>query len=579
MLQSVMNIHLPANDASTPEALRSQAEKLIRDNAVRFLASLHDSIGFNKLYAEGQTHELVETRSLSLGGFYKLLERMREGGGLYRDPVLLSAVLADTGISADSLFQSSRKSSEKVSISALTEQGNSTIGQGNDDSEKQSRRGSLKVRLRSALNIVYLVQALRLKDSFDQAYLLLYINYSRLRPGAYPHFRARPFLRPLDILLSMYRENNSFTSMQQERIGRLITLAYIQNEIAIISRAYHRNTEIQKHRKGYTPNRLLHFEFEGVSEASVYDTFNNISVRFKDNIIKMRSLNPTDQIWYVSEKLLDAAIGILVFLVLGGYWREENYASFLSAYKAFPLTLNNFINYTKIVRIDQLFLAKLTNLFQLLMFRSSSCDSFITSPITDVFVVPYSTKEEHREPKDGLSWQTAFSSLPEAVAYLQDKATLEAPFRIKLASGTYRSMTDDFWLPQYVSLSGGWSQKNNKIIQEMEPLSTLVCGRHNRAVLRGPLDYCIIDNITFSLNGEMASGVDEKNDYQTNVQLNYGTLEKKLFPLLIYTESSRIVVKYCLFIARKVAENPLFDNLGLDKVAYYKCKAIQLNFA
>jgi hypothetical protein len=580
MVHSGMRTSKGNENTPTINATVLQIEKTVRERAERFLAVLHASISIKKLYAEGQTHEIVKARGLSLGAFYKQLERMLEGGGLYRDPVLLSAVLSDTGISVESLFHRSRNTTEQTTSSDLPEQDMSVqnvADQAKGGLQKPLRRTSLKVRLRSALNIVYLIQALRSNDSYEHAYLSLYLNYSRLKPGAYPHFRARSFLQPLDSLLSMYINNPSSTSMQQERIGRLITLAYILREIEALSRAYYRNTLIYKHNIGSTSLMLLRFEFENTSETSFFNALNNVPTRFKNNIGEMRSQSPNDPIWYVSDDLINSAICILVYLVLGGYWHEssnDNLSSIISTYLQIQ---NYFISNRRTIKIDKLFLDKLDELYHLLAFTKSGCDAFITVPITDVFVVPYSYKGEIRDEKDGSSWNKAFSTLSEAIIYLQDRATLEMPFRIKLARGMYRSTTDDFMLPQHVSLSGGWALKNNTIIQEEEPLNTIIFGRHGRAVLRGYLDHCIIENITFILDGEMPSYSYEKYFSRNGALADHDNAREILSPILAFPGSNTIVFKNCIFISQRVPNNPWFDNLELNTIAYYKCKAIEIS--
>ncbi|WP_010260619.1 hypothetical protein [Treponema primitia] len=286
---------------------RIRAEAELKTRTERFLDELqirHSS--FKKLYENGHTHEVVKTFGISYGAFYKLIERMPGGGGLYNNPILLRAVLHDAGYPANYLFETEDEKPLKAEL---------VLGPGTADevrrivSEavrnsyiKPMRQLGIKRRINAAFVVLTITQILRKNENYANAICILFFSYSKSNLASYPHGRIKS-IDAIDNLIRFHFLN--WSSEQYTLLGSVLVLAYLLFEIARITYSLLTYTEKSKNKQEELQPEILGFVFDNENTkrnirskiVSIEDTFSsvitNITNRneFPNFVIPSHSIN------------------------------------------------------------------------------------------------------------------------------------------------------------------------------------------------------------------------------------------------------------------------------------------------
>jgi hypothetical protein len=217
--------------------LENAEKQLLVKRVDEFIKTIHSQKGtFEKLYENGKTGSLLKERRTKLTAFRKTISRMREGIGLFNDPILLAAILEDTGYPAQALFSDVNTPSMNMNL---------VLGPGTVDSLENiifravqnaqkpiTRIAKLEKRLSSAGEVHRLVGWFIFTKNYSLAFFFLFWDHSKVKPQIYKHWGVENNQMEYINNLIIFIFKNLFSStFESNNFGKLLSLAYIVFEI------------------------------------------------------------------------------------------------------------------------------------------------------------------------------------------------------------------------------------------------------------------------------------------------------------------------------------------------------------
>jgi hypothetical protein len=199
----------------------------------RFLDEIKARGTYKKIYEAGHTYAMVKSLNITYLYFCKLLERMNEGKGLYSNPLLLRAVLHDTGYPPGLLF------GEEADYKPI--EANLVLGPGTAqeiqriiahavlNAEKPMRQLGIKRRINAAFTVLFIAKSFQMEQNYNDAIKILFLSYSISHLSLYPHGRVRA-MKSIDALAKYHL--NALDEQQEKLLGSVLVLAFIIFEIA-----------------------------------------------------------------------------------------------------------------------------------------------------------------------------------------------------------------------------------------------------------------------------------------------------------------------------------------------------------
>ena len=219
------------NKTIVGEGENSKEATAQRRRTQRFIEEVEARGGYKKIYQAEHTNIIIQQQHISLDNFYKLFERMVDGGGLFAKPVLLSAILRDMAYPADCLFQDNNiplsSTTLELGPGVANELKNIMCEAFQEISKKTPHQASFMKRILGANCILTRAKEFREKD-YLKAINYLFYQYSIFDHRLYPHSQSRD-IEQVDKLCKYCMEYNSVVS------GSLLTLAFLLYEINKIS--------------------------------------------------------------------------------------------------------------------------------------------------------------------------------------------------------------------------------------------------------------------------------------------------------------------------------------------------------
>jgi hypothetical protein len=208
----------------TDKPLSKEQDDLKR-RAEAFLDEIKARGGFKRLYSAEHTNEIARQQGIELGYFYKLLNCMPKGSGLYRKPALLSAVLKDTAYPAELLFMDTADPPAPVTLNKLgpgvaREIQEIVANAFQQIAKKPPRQVGLRRMISTAFSILSIAKLLQQKNDYQLAFQYLFYSFSSQDLKSFPHSRTKD-IEAVDKLCKHCIRYNS------EDGGSLLTLSYL----------------------------------------------------------------------------------------------------------------------------------------------------------------------------------------------------------------------------------------------------------------------------------------------------------------------------------------------------------------
>jgi hypothetical protein len=221
-------------------------EKVIEESMVKrvdeFLKTIRSQKKtLKKLYETGKTGTLLKERGTELSTFQRAVSRMRKGIGLFNDPILLTAILDDTGYPAHALFSDDNE--PKINMNLI-------IGPGTTDSleniiyravqeaqNPETRIAKIEKRLIAANEVYSNVNLFCHAKNFTLSLNNLFLKHSKIKPEIYKH-REDKQLAQVDKLIKYIYKNMHNIQEKNNDFGKLLSLAYVLFEIIRICKAF-----------------------------------------------------------------------------------------------------------------------------------------------------------------------------------------------------------------------------------------------------------------------------------------------------------------------------------------------------
>jgi hypothetical protein len=167
---------------------------------------------------------------------------MREGIGLLTDPILLTAILEDTGYPAQSLFNDNITPAMNMNMvlgpGTVNSLENIIYRAVQDAQSPVTRVAKIEKRLTAAMKIFGIVQMLINSNDFSMAVYFLFANHSKMSPRLYRHFEDKN-LSQIDNLIRCIIKNHSKNTQEiNNNFGKLLSLCYIIFEVTRISSSF-----------------------------------------------------------------------------------------------------------------------------------------------------------------------------------------------------------------------------------------------------------------------------------------------------------------------------------------------------
>ena len=217
--------------------LNQDVEKAFLKRIEAFLGEIRVSFPHNLLYTCKHTSDEVKREGISLSYFRKLLERMKEGRGLFCKPILLSAVLRDTGYPPEKLFLDSNKptQTELVLSPGLSQAMKNIVSEAILETKRPSRQLGIKKRLEAAMVVLFAATTIHHNKNYEDVFFLLFLTYSNTHRKLYPHGRKNA-MRAIDNLAKAHI--SSMSPEQNKKMGSVLLLGFLLFEIERIGYSF-----------------------------------------------------------------------------------------------------------------------------------------------------------------------------------------------------------------------------------------------------------------------------------------------------------------------------------------------------
>jgi len=220
------------------ESIKNELKKRIDD----FLTTIRSQNGtFENIFRRGKTNDLLKERGTNIGAFRKKISRTHEGKGLLTDPVLLTAILEDTGYPVQELFSDEKTPSLNMNLVLGPGTVNSLekiIYKAVQDAQTPiTRIAKIEKRLEAAKIIYKCVSIQIFSKDYSMAIFFLFFNFSKNNKQFYKHLDNKQ-LEHIDNLLEHIVNNLNNTFEIRNNMGKLLSLCYIIFEITRICKSF-----------------------------------------------------------------------------------------------------------------------------------------------------------------------------------------------------------------------------------------------------------------------------------------------------------------------------------------------------
>lgn len=248
--------------------LRAIEEDDLRARTERFLDELKARGTYKKIYENGHTYVVVQAFQISYESFYKQLERMKDGKGLYGNPILLSAVLHDTSYPASILFgdETDHRSIEANFVlgPGTAQEIQRIVANAILNTEKPMRQLGIKRRINAAFTVLFIAKIFQANKNYGDAINTIFLSYSISSLSLYPHGRVKS-MASIDKLAKYHL--NALNEEQRKLVGSVLVLAFLIFEIARMSYSLLAITNKCRNRAKELQPDIIGFIYDG-GEAS-----------------------------------------------------------------------------------------------------------------------------------------------------------------------------------------------------------------------------------------------------------------------------------------------------------------------
>ena len=290
--------------------IKNDAEKAFSRRVEAFLGEIKVSFPHNLLYACEHTSDEVKREEISLPYFRKLLERMKKGGGLFCKPILLGAVLRDTGYPPERLFLDSNNASqtELVLSPGLSQAMKNIVTEAILETKRPSRQLGIKKRLEAAMVVLFAATNIHQKKNYEDVFFLLFLTYSNTHRKLYPHGRKNA-MRAIDNLAKAHI--SSMSPEQNRKMGSVLLLGFLLFEIERIGNTF--ISAAGKYRKStsQTKPEIMGFVYsQDVTVSALVKLLNKIDSLFL-KITEITTNNIFFSDFKIPNKTLDESVLVL----------------------------------------------------------------------------------------------------------------------------------------------------------------------------------------------------------------------------------------------------------------------------